>query len=59
MTKNDSSPNLRDVEKKRLCHVCKKYACYHDGEVWWCGILSDMGSFNMSGYCKSKKEIKK
>lgn len=44
-----------DLKKAHLCHVCGKYACYHDGKQWWCSIQSDMGIFNMKGYCRNEK----
>ena len=44
-----------DLKKAHLCSVCNKYACYYDGKKWWCSIQSDMGTFNMKGYCKDEK----
>ena len=43
-----------NLKKAHLCNVCNKYACYHDGKLWWCSLETSMGSFNMTGVCKNK-----
>ena len=49
-----------DLRKAHLCNVCNNYACYHDGKLWWCSLISDIGTYNMKGVCKhDKKERKK
>ena len=47
-----------DLREAHLCNVCNKYACYHDGKLWWCSLISEVGTYNMSGVCKNKKKDK-
>ena len=39
-----------------VCNVCKKPAKINSDGNWWCSVKSDLGEFNMSGFCKEKKK---
>ena len=38
------------------CNVCKKNAKINSDGKWWCSIKSEMGEFNLLGFCKEKKK---
>jgi hypothetical protein len=38
-----------------LCNVCKKPAKIYFDKKWWCKVSSDIGEFNLKGFCKEKK----
>ena len=42
--------------KKRQCK-CGDLGLIWYKSRWWCAQYSDMGSFNMKGYCKNEKVI--
>jgi hypothetical protein len=39
-----------------VCSVCKKPAKIYSDNKWWCSVGSDMGEFNLLGFCKEKKK---
>lgn len=41
---------------KATCHKCKQPAKLYYKKKWWCAVESDMGTFNMVGHCKNKKD---
>lgn len=42
-----------------VCCECGSDAKINHGGKWYCGIESDMGVFNISGFCiKERKETK-
>jgi hypothetical protein len=42
-----------------ICCKCGSDAKINHGGKWYCGIESDMGVFNISGFCiKERKETK-
>lgn len=36
---------------KAICNECNKEAFFYNGK-WWCAVVSDIGSFNLTGTCK-------
>tara|TARA_R100000995_G_scaffold35264_1_gene16072 strand:- start:12 stop:185 length:174 start_codon:yes stop_codon:yes gene_type:complete len=42
---------------KALCVECKKDAKIYYNGSWYCSIKSDIGTFNMSGYCKNTNTV--
>ena len=40
---------------KAVCHKCKQNAKLYHAKKWWCSVESDMGTFNIKGYCKNQK----
>jgi len=40
---------------KAICHKCGDTAHFHQ-KVWWCGYRSEMGTYNIVGYCKKEEE---
>ena len=36
---------------KAICNECNKEAFFYNGQ-WWCAVISDIGSFNLTGTCK-------
>ena len=40
---------------KAICHKCGDSAKFHNGK-WWCGYRSEMGTYNIVGYCKKERK---
>lgn len=40
--------------KKRVCKCGEPGLIWHN-KRWWCSQYTEMGSFNMKGYCKNEK----
>lgn len=43
--------------KKRLCNKCKEQGLIWYQNKWWCAQYSEMGNFNMKGYCQHETTI--
>jgi molybdenum cofactor biosynthesis enzyme MoaA len=44
------------LPKNPTCNVCNKKArIYSDGK-WWCCLNTEMGEFNLLGFCKEKNK---
>ena len=43
---------------KAICHKCGDSAKFHNGK-WWCGYRSEMGTYNIVGYCKKEERKEK
>ena len=41
-----------------VCCVCGKDAKINDSGKWYCGMESEMGIFNIKGYCKKERKNK-
>ena len=59
--KNTQEKGLKDSNMlkvgKAICHKCKEPAKFHNGR-WWCGHKSEMGTYNIVGYCKKERKDK-
>ena len=40
---------------KAICHKCGDSAKFYQGK-WWCGYKSEMGTYNIVGYCKKERK---
>jgi len=43
---------------KAICHKCGDSAKFNCGGKWYCAYTTEMGNFNLVGYCKNEKERK-
>ena len=41
---------------KRECNLCGKSGEFFQKNKWWCSKQTDMGFFNITGYCKTKRK---
>lgn len=41
--------------KKRVCHLCGEPGLIWYHSKWWCAQYTEMGNFNMKGYCRHEK----
>ena len=42
---------------KAICHKCKEPAKFYQGK-WYCGHKTEMGTYNIVGYCKKERKDK-
>ena len=43
---------------KAVCHKCKQDAKFYCRGKWYCAYTTEMGNFNLVGYCKNEKKRK-
>jgi len=55
MLKKDSKGSNMLKVGKAICHKCGDPAKFHNGK-WWCGYKSEMGTYNIVGYCKKERK---
>ena len=52
--KDSKGSNMLKVGKA-ICHKCGDSAKFYQGK-WWCGYKSEMGTYNIVGYCKKERK---
>tara|TARA_R110000822_G_scaffold39297_3_gene108038 strand:+ start:677 stop:844 length:168 start_codon:yes stop_codon:yes gene_type:complete len=50
-----ASVKIIKVPKEPLCSACGDEAKIYYMKKWWCTTHTDLGEFNIKGYCKNDK----
>lgn len=44
------------LNKPKVCNKCKEPAKIWYNNKWWCALDTNLGEFNVIGYCKKDKK---